>query len=523
MRKSAPHTPLARAILDAYAQGQEDELLEPHVLVDSENNPIGRISKDDSVIFYDIRGEREIELTQALTQKGFPHFTTDELRLAFATMIRYKKGLGVRVAFPPLEGLRNTLGEVLSQNAKSVIKITEAEKAIHLAYFLNGKREEPYPGEERIVAPTRKDVATFDQAPAMSADQVGQETCKALADPGADVVIVNLCNVDVVGHIENPDAVIEAIETVDSALDRIITCARNNGVASLITADHGTVERWRYPEGAVDTGHTSSPVPCIIDAQGEFVLREQGRLSDVAPTILDIMGLPQPAEMTGQSLIQGNAPASKRLLLLILDGWGHNDEDYGNMIRKARTPNFDGLWATRPHCLLAAAGDAVGLPQKGVGNSEVGHLHIGAGRRILSDRVKIDKAIENGSFMRNEAFLWAIEEARRKGRPLHLLGIVSFYSSHGSLDHLRALLRMCRAQKVEPVYVHAMLGRRGERPEAGARYVGMIEKECRELGVGQVVSVIGRYWSLDREENWDRIEKTYRWLVQGEGTMITAE
>jgi 2,3-bisphosphoglycerate-independent phosphoglycerate mutase len=336
------------------------------------------------------------------------------------------------------------------------------------------------------------------------------------------VVIVNLCNVDVVGHFENEDAVLRAVQTVDDALGRMIGCAREHGVTSLITSDHGTVERWLYPDGTVDTGHTRSPVPFIVDEEG-FTLRDGGELADVAPTVLDLLGLAQPVEMTGQSLIEGKAPKTERVLLLILDGWGHNDEVYGNMIGKARTPNFDALWTGRPHTLLAAAGKAVGLSDKSVGNSEVGHLHIGAGRRVLSDRVRIDRAIADGSFAKNEAFLWAIEEARRKGAALHLLGIVSFYSSHGSVQHLRALLRLCKQEKVNPVYVHAMLGRRGERAQAGAHYTGMIESECRELGVGQVVGVIGRYWSLDREHNWDRIERTYRWLVEGRGIEVKTD
>jgi 2,3-bisphosphoglycerate-independent phosphoglycerate mutase len=155
-----------------------------------------------------------------------------------------------------------------------------------------------------------------------------------------------------------------------------------------------------------------------------------------------------------------------------------------------------------------------------VGNSEAGHLHIGAGRTVYSDRLRIDRALADGSFFENEAFLWAMEEAKAKGKSLHLLGIVSFYSSHGSLDHLLALLRLARDQAVPEVYIHALLGRRGERPEAGARYVEQVERETGKLGLGKVATVIGRYWALDREHNWDRIEKTYRALVHGEGERV---
>lgn len=149
-------------------------------------------------------------------------------------------------------------------------------------------------------------------------------------------------------------------------------------------------------------------------------------------------------------------------------------------------------------------------------------MHIGAGRRIYSDRVTINKAIENGSFFDNEAFLWAMRGAERDDRRLHILGIVSFYSSHGSIEYLLALLRLAKREGMKQVYIHSLLGRRGERPESGARYLEQIEGEAERLGVGRVVSVIGRYWALDREENWDRVEKAYRLLVYGEGKPVSA-
>jgi 2,3-bisphosphoglycerate-independent phosphoglycerate mutase len=160
------------------------------------------------------------------------------------------------------------------------------------------------------------------------------------------------------------------------------------------------------------------------------------------------------------------------------------------------------------------------MPQGTVGNSEAGHLHLGAGRRVLLDRIKIDRAVEDGSFFRNEAFLWAAEKARTNDRALHLMGIVSHYSSHGTIRHLFALLRLARDAGLKKVFVHSFIGRRGERPESGAIYVEKVEEACRELGVGEVVTVMGRFWSLDREENWDRIKKAYRALVDGVGTKV---
>jgi 2,3-bisphosphoglycerate-independent phosphoglycerate mutase len=169
---------------------------------------------------------------------------------------------------------------------------------------------------------------------------------------------------------------------------------------------------------------------------------------------------------------------------------------------------------------LEAAGAAVGMPAKTVGNSEAGHLHLGAGRRILLDRVKIDRAIEDGSFFRNPQFLGAMAEAKKKSHPLHLMGIISHYSSHGTLDHLFALMRMAKEQGLAEVYIHGFIGRRGEKPESGAIYVEKVAETGKELGLGEVVTVMGRHWSLDREHNWDRIEKAYRALVQGLGTRV---
>jgi len=263
-------------------------------------------------------------------------------------------------------------------------------------------------------------------------------------------------------------------------------------------------------------------VPCVLvtprPAAG-VSLRDGGALTGVAPTVLALLGLPHPPAMTGSSLLVGQA-GTGRVLLLILDGWGIGDGGPGDLIAQAHTPAVDGLLATCPHTRLQAAGPAVGMPPGTVGNSEAGHLHIGAGRLVPADRVRIDQALADGSFYDNEAFRWAMQGAKRAGARLHLLGIVSFYSSHGSVDHLLALLEMARREGVPEVYVHAMLGRRGERPESGAIYIEQVEREAERLGVGQVVSVLGRFWSLDREGHWDRIAKTYRLLVDGEGQTI---
>jgi 2,3-bisphosphoglycerate-independent phosphoglycerate mutase len=522
--------PMARAVRAAYQSGEDDEALEPRVLVDQHGNPIGRFQDGDYIIFYNLRGEREVELCQSLLDKGFAHFPVKKnIRLHMVTMIPYHQRLNARVAFSPEAEIRDTLSEILSKNGLRQAKISESEKAIHVSYFLNGKILEPFPGEERIAVPTPKDVAYFDQKPEMNAAGVAEAVFEKLRDQRTDFLFANFANIDVVGHIENEGAILKAVETVDFHLGRCLEAARKAGVITIVTADHGTAEKWLYPDGTIDTGHTNSPVPFILvpaeeGIRSSWALCPEGELTDVAPTVLEILGLPQPKAMTGKSLLlsrpQSLLAGERRVLLILLDGWGYRSEAYGNLIARARTPVMDDLQKNYPFTTLEASGEAVGLPRGTVGNSEAGHLHIGAGRRVCSDRLAVDRAIQDGTFFQNEAFLWAMKGAKKDGKNLHLLGIVSFFSSHGSLDHLLALLKLAKQESVGKLYLHAMLGRRGDRKESGARHLEMIEKEMEKLKLGRVVSVIGRYWSLDREENWGRIEKTYRMLVYGKGKPV---
>ena len=521
--------PMAEAVRAAYRAGQEDETLEPLARVDADGRPVGSIRDGDYVIFYDIRGEREVELSSALVDRDFSHFPRPPLAVHMATMIEYHPALNVRVAFPPLGRLGDTLGETLSRAGLRQIKIAESEKAIHVTFFLNGKAQEVFPGEERVMVPSPHGSGFTEMPPEMSAAAVADAAIEALRDPRYALVTANLCNVDVIGHIENPAAIRTAVETVDTQAGRIVEAALAAGVTTVLTADHGTVERWYYPDGTIDTGHTDSPVPLILIDPGlepEVGLRVGGALTDVAPTVLHLLGLLQPAAMTGQTLLASPShtgeieEGTRRVLLLILDGWGIGDGGPGDLIAQADTPVMDRLLAAWPHTQLAASGLAVGMPPGTVGNSEAGHLHIGAGRMVPADRVRINQALADGSFFENEAFRWAMQGAKRDGTRLHLLGIISFYSSHGSVDHLLALLDMARRESVPEVYVHGMLGRRGERPESGAIYTEQVEREAERLGVGQVATVIGRFWSLDREGHWDRIEKTYRLLVEGWGQPV---
>ncbi len=366
--------------------------------------------------------------------------------------------------------------------------------------------------------PTRKDVKLFDEAPEMSVDEVAEAAAREIREGRHDFILANFANVDVVGHIENEAAVLRAVEAVDRALGRVVDEARRP-VPVLVTADHGTVERGSTRTGLSTRGTPRAPCPSSSsEPKNPSRCARRANSRTWRPRSWNWFGIAAPARMEGKSLlaIKPKAPV-RRLAVIILDGWGHNPEKAGNLIAKASTPVMTACWPPCPFPVLAASGEAVGLPAGTVGNSEAGHLHIGAGRRVFSDRLKIDRAIESGAFFSNEAYRRSMAEAIRRGKALHLMGIVSFFSSHGMMNHLLALMEMAKKEGVPELFIHAMLGRRGEMPDSGANYVKQIEDRCAELGLGRVVSVIGRYWSMDREENWDRIEKTYRMLVHGEG------
>lgn len=207
----------------------------------------------------------------------------------------------------------------------------------------------------------------------------------------------------------------------------------------------------------------------------------------------------------------------KPLILIILDGFALRDEVHGNAVAQAKKPNFDRYWATYPHTTLQASGEAVGLPAGQMGNSEVGHLNIGAGRIVYQDLTRISKDIREGAFFRNETFLNAIAHVKRRGTALHLAGLVSDGGVHSHIEHLFALLELAKRENVERVYVHAFLDGRDVAPDSAVRYIEQLQAKIRELGVGQIATVQGRYYAMDRDRRWERTEKAYRAMVYGEG------
>ncbi len=293
------HATLTDAFTAAYAQGQSDEFLEPMVIGSPQEN---RIRPGDTVISINFRSDRVRELTRALTQPGFDAFPSENLGLNYICMTRYDESfVGVKVAFAP-QSLANTLGEVVAKAGKTQLRIAETEKYPHVTFFFNGGEETPNPGESRILIPSPK-VATYDMQPEMSAPEVGDALVGVLSTEPPDLIVLNFANPDMVGHTGSLEAAAKAVEAVDLQLSRVVPLAIEQGYRILIIADHGNADCMFQEDGSPHTFHTTSPVPCLLVNAPGFGHPSEGILADVAPTLLKLMGLDQPPEMTGRSLV----------------------------------------------------------------------------------------------------------------------------------------------------------------------------------------------------------------------------
>ena len=300
-------SPLApqQVLEEAYAGGTTDEFIEPTRLAP------GAIRDGDGLVCFNFRPDRVRQLVRALVVPEFNSFEREPIRdLQMVTFTQYEAGLPVSVAFPP-ESLDGLLGQVVSESGLRQFRTAETEKYPHVTYFMNGGIEQPYPGEDRHLVPSPR-VATYDQAPAMSADQL-TDNCIAAINKGVySLVVINYANPDMVGHTGEMEATVEAIGAVDRSVGRLLEATNRIGGTLLVTADHGNAELMEGPDGRPWTAHTTNPVPVIL-VEGEqrklpghgnaLELRSGGGLADIAPTVLEILGLPQPARMTGHSLI----------------------------------------------------------------------------------------------------------------------------------------------------------------------------------------------------------------------------
>ncbi|MBL7849246.1 MAG: 2,3-bisphosphoglycerate-independent phosphoglycerate mutase [Cyclobacteriaceae bacterium] len=300
--KGTPAADPVQAMENSYAAGITDEFVKPVTITKADGSPMATIQDGDVVICFNFRTDRGRQITQALTQQDFPEQEMKKLKLHYVTMANYDDSfVGVNVIFDK-DNLNNTLGEVLAAAGKKQIRIAETEKYPHVTFFFSGGREEPFPGESRILCPSPK-VATYDLKPEMSAADIRDKIIPELDKKEADFICLNFANPDMVGHTGDFNAAVKACETVDQCNQAVTDAARRNGYVVIIIADHGNAELMINEDGTPNTAHTTNPVPCIlVDDQQKRTIKN-GKLGDLAPTILNLIGLPVPAEMTGNNLI----------------------------------------------------------------------------------------------------------------------------------------------------------------------------------------------------------------------------
>ncbi len=288
-----------QAVDESYARGETDEFVRPTVTA---SGPASRIADGDGVIFFNFRPDRARELTAALTQDEFAGFDRQGPRpdIDFVGMTEYEESLGLAVAFPKEEP-RNVLAEVISDAGLTQLHIAETEKYAHVTFFFNGGVEQAFAGERRELVPSPKEVATYDEKPAMSAYGIVAAFREIMTSDPPDFVVLNFANTDMVGHTGNIAATVEAVGHVDHCLGEVLEVLATVGAKVMVTADHGNAERMLEPDGAMNTAHSTGKVPLVV-LDPDVTLREGAGLADVAPTLLCFLGIAAPAEMTGRAL-----------------------------------------------------------------------------------------------------------------------------------------------------------------------------------------------------------------------------
>jgi len=292
------------SVNESYQNDITDEFVKPLVCVDANDQPVGKIQADDVVIFFNFRTDRPREITEALTQKDFPDFGMSKIPLYYVTMTRYDENFkNVKVAFPK-DNLELTLGEVISDAQCSQIRIAETEKYPHVTFFFSGGREATFPGENRLLVDSPK-VATYDLQPEMSANAVTKKIIHSIKNYQPNFICLNYANTDMVGHTGDMKAAIKAAETVDECLQNLIQVALNHNYEAIIIADHGNSDVMMNPDGSPNTAHTTNPVPCIyVGKKADNFTLSDGKLADIAPTILGLLGIEVPKIMTGDNLLK---------------------------------------------------------------------------------------------------------------------------------------------------------------------------------------------------------------------------
>jgi len=446
----------------------------------------------------------------------FPRRDFSNLTFVILTLY-HEKFKNLPVAFAPA-AMQDTLGEIVSQAGRRQLRVAESEKFAHVTFFFSGGNSQPFPGEDDICVPSPKGIP-FEQVPELSLAEVAEQVLRGIAWR-FDLIVTNFANGDVIGHTSHRDAKVRCAERVDARLGQVVSAAQAADYVVLVTADHGNLEEMTQPDGTAHISHTANPVPFVLidpRARSSPPLRD-GKLADVAPTILGALGITPPEAMAGITLAPGyDWGGPRRVLLIILDGWGIGKPDDTNPIWLGQTPVWDDLTRRYPCSRLQAAGEAVGLQAGKPGNSEAGHINLGAGRVVLQDDVRLDRAMQDGSFYTNEIFLQTINTVKQRQTRLHLIGLLTEKSSHGSIEYPLALLRLAKANGLNQVYLHVIFDGRSTAPGSAPALLAKLEQQIAEIGVGQIVSGMGRGIALDRDGDYSKTQRAYDALVFGVG------
>ena len=494
---------LAELVRKSYEKGEIDYSLSPITL------GTGFIHDGDNVVFCCRRGEREIELTEMFTDPVFDKAERKALKdIDFSILTLYhEKFKDLPVVFGPSH-VKMPLAEVLSKAGKTQFHCSESEKFAPVTFFLNGGENQPFLGETDTCVPSLKGVP-FDTKPELSLPEVADKVEEALGK--YDFIVTNFANGDVIGHTANDAAKIEASGHVSKALEQVVEAAKKAGYVVAITADHGNIEILHTEKGKPHVAHTSNLVAFImIDPlnDGAITLKD-GSLKDIAPTVLSVMGIPQPAEMDGSVLCSDHDfGKDRKMLLIICDGWGLGDKTDNDAIFLGDTPYWDSLLENEAWSSLHASGGYVGLGDGKPGNSEAGHSNIGAGRVVPQDDIRLDSAIADGSFMQNQVLLDSIAKAKEKGCALHLIGLLTKKSSHGSIFYPLAVAEM--AKELPEVYLHVIFDGRSTEPGSAPALLEELDEMIESRGLNlQVVDGVGRGIALDRDGNYGKVKLAY--------------
>jgi 2,3-bisphosphoglycerate-independent phosphoglycerate mutase len=520
---------LQQALRQCYSRGEMDYWMAPLIRVVG-GKPVGKIGNGDSLFFCCRRGDRETQLTEAFADPGFGHFEVEPMPdLAVVPLVQFhEKFADLPTIFPVLRPT-GTMGEALGLAGVAQTRIAESEKAAHVTFFFNGRRVAPYSNEQWVTVPSPHS-SEFLSKPATSTMEVAFEVERAMVVAHIEAeardrhfILVNLAAGDIIGHLDDWDANILCAEAVDQALSKICTSAAEHGYVVAVTADHGLLERFVNEDGSHNLSHTRSRVPfgLVLPPGGspaQLYAADDATLADVAPTLLSMMGIPVPDGMTGKcrGAFQG---IYGKVVMVVLDGWGIGVDDPAvNPIVTANTPCMDRIANQGPYITLAAAGLAVGLPEGRSGNSETGHLTLGAGRVVPQDELRIGQAIRDGELKENEAVNYGFDSARKHGGDVHVIMMLSERSSHGNMDEALAVLQAAVHRGITKAWLHVILDGRSSPPQGA---VDMLELLAARIPPGiraEAVTAMGRAYALDRSGSYrEKTQVAYRALVEGEG------